>query len=564
MSSAMTIKGQSPGSSAPSGSETSEKLQLAVLPQWLADLIKKPRPNFDPNAKKVVGELDLPHNIEAAINYLVNRAPDAVADSGTGDTNLIAVAMGVLDYGLSIETALDAMLDHWNEAKASPPQPAELLKLKLENAWKSRHAPVGALGRPDPTTEFEPVDIVDHRKKPEKAAANFDWLNPRPLTEFDPDDLPAREWLVHSLVARTFVTALVSPGGMGKTQFICSLAAAIASGRGELIGMDVRESTKAWYWNQEDDQDELNRRFGAMMRYHKLPWSDLAPNGEQRLFLNSGVERPLVIAKKNGDTIVEHEMVERVIERIKREGIGLFIIDPLIEFHEAAENDNVAMRQVLSVARRIAVAGRCAVLVAAHTKKPPQAGSDGFAGDIDAWRGGSAQAGVVRLAYTMFNMSIKDAKAHGVKDTDRHRYVRLDSAKANLFLIDGKPRWFARESVSIGRDERESLGVLVPVTLERVGSDVDALCLIADTIAKGSGLVKGEYYALTDLMPAMSEAERTLFGSKPNHNRPIQKSLRDHGLVGSDDELLEVMTDAGKLKIQKKRNVSPRFMLQNA
>jgi len=58
-------------------------------------------------------------------------------------------------------------------------------------------------------------------------------------------------------------------------------------------------------------------------------------------------------------------------------------------------------------------------------------------------------------------MSERDAERLGVDPKERHLWVRLDGAKANLALIDGEARWFKKVSVTIANGEE--VGVLVPV-----------------------------------------------------------------------------------------------------
>jgi hypothetical protein len=60
---------------------------------------------------------------------------------------------------------------------------------------------------------------------------------------------------------------------------------------------------------------------------------------------------------------------------------------------------------------------------------------------------------------TLFPMSERDADKLGLPPEDRHRWVRLDDAKANLSLSDGA-KWFRRESVTIANGDE--VGVLVP------------------------------------------------------------------------------------------------------
>ena len=98
-----------------------------------------------------------------------------------------------------------------------------------------------------------------------------------------------------------------------------------------------------------------------------------------------------------------------------------------------------------------------------HTAKPPQGGSDGHAGNMNSARGASALTGVARVVQTLFGMSGKDAEACGVDEEDRHLYVRLDDAKANLGPPGMATRWFQREGVQIANGDE--VGVLVPTAI---------------------------------------------------------------------------------------------------
>jgi hypothetical protein len=403
---------------------------------------------------------------------------------------------------------------------------------------------------PDAGDELPPVD-EDELQQHTAGAEDDSWLDPKPIDpNFDFAKIPPRDWIVPELLVRGFATCLISPGGVGKTQWGSSLAVAISANRQDICGFQVKQPGKVWYWNQEDDKNEIDRRFGATMQ--KFGVDPLPLREEGKLFWNSGVERPLIIAKRKKDrSIIEAAEVEKIIARIKRKGIDVFIIDPLVEFHEGEENDNVQMRQVMAVARRIAVDGNCAVLVVGHTKKPPQASSESYAGDIDALRGASAQANVMRIVYTFFNMSKKDAKNWGVSEDDAHLYARMDDAKANLFLSKDRPRWFKRVPVKLGGPAGETIGVLEPVALSR-GQNTDVLETIAKTIAAGNGLSLGKQYSLSLLFGHMIESEKATFGSGSNRSRVIKAALDGPGWVSQGADVHIGLTTYGKLTVKKK------------
>jgi hypothetical protein len=220
----------------------------------------------------------------------------------------------------------------------------------------------------------------------------------------------------------------------------------------------------------------MQRRVAAIMKAFDVSWGDLKDeDGSPMLFLDSGVDKPLMLANRSAEhSIVAGKQVADVIATAKANRIAVLILDPLVEFHEASENDNVQMRAVVGQVRRIAVEADCAAMLSTHTRKPPQASSDGFAGEMDAARGASAQLGVVRIGATIFSMSPKQAKEHRLAEGTTHLdYVRIDIAKNNLAPVLPEPIWFKREGVRIGggfEQEGESVGVLRPVTTTATGA----------------------------------------------------------------------------------------------
>ena len=192
-----------------------------------------------------------------------------------------------------------------------------------------------------------------------------------------------------------------------------------------------------------------------------------------RLALNSGADRPLLVAKADrAGTVVRLPDVDACIAHIRAHGIGLFIVDPFIETHEVNENSNEQIKAVAAMFREIARRGDCAVMLVHHTAKPPQGSSDGHAGNLNTSRGASALTGVARVVQTLFSMSPRDAEHYGVKDEDRRLYVRLDDAKANLGLISGEACWYRRVGVTIANGDE--VGVLAPEDLQPTAADEDS------------------------------------------------------------------------------------------
>ncbi len=289
-----------------------------------------------------------------------------------------------------------------------------------------------------------------------------DKLPPPPL-EIEWEDgasaamIPRRRWLVGSFAIRGHLTVLVAPPGAGKSTLGIALAVAGVTGRGEIVGEIVHETIKAWVWNNEDDRNELRRRLAAIMQQWNVAPADL----RGKLGLNSGSERPLVIAKATKDgSVVSLQYIEAIIERVQAEGIGLLIIDPFVETHDVDENNNAQIKAVAAMWREVARRGDCAVVIVHHTGKPPSASPDAWTGSLSASRGASSLGGVARIMRTLFAMSQSDADKFGLDADERRLWVRLDDAKANLSLAFGSARWLKRVSITIANGEE--VGALVP------------------------------------------------------------------------------------------------------
>jgi hypothetical protein len=163
--------------------------------------------------------------------------------------------------------------------------------------------------------------------------------------------------------------------------------------------------------------------------------------------------------------------VDACIARIRENDIGVFIVDPFVETHEVNENSNEQIKVVAAMYREIARATNCAVLLVHHTAKPPQGASDAYAGNMNAARGASALVGVARVVQTLFGMSEKDADRYGVAPAERHLYLRLDDAKANLGLVSPEALWFKKLGVDLPNGDQ--VGVLEPTQLEAINTDDD-------------------------------------------------------------------------------------------
>jgi hypothetical protein len=269
-----------------------------------------------------------------------------------------------------------------------------------------------------------------------------------------------RQWILGRSLLKGYLSILVAPPGVGKSTLCLAQAVAIITGEA-ITDQEVQETGKVWIYNNEDDLDELKRRLAAVLQHNDMTFADVCG----QLALNSGADRPLLVAKAMPDgTIIQLPDVEACIAHILTHNIKTFIVDPFVETHRCNENSNEQISLVAQLFREIARRGNCAVVLVHHTAKPPQGSSVGYAGNLYAGRGASALVGVARVIETLFGMSKKDAERCGIPEKDKHLYVRLDDAKANLSLASPDARWFKKISVAISNGDE--VGVLEPVTLD--------------------------------------------------------------------------------------------------
>jgi hypothetical protein len=107
------------------------QLARAEAPTWFYQLLA-PKERVA-NASDTVIELDQDHNIYRAIHFLTHEATPAIEGNG-GEFRTMKTAMVLRDRGISEETALELMLDHYNE-RCDPPWDFDGIKQKVANGY---------------------------------------------------------------------------------------------------------------------------------------------------------------------------------------------------------------------------------------------------------------------------------------------------------------------------------------------------------------------------------------------------------------------------------------------
>lgn len=304
-----------------------------------------------------------------------------------------------------------------------------------------------------------------------------------PYAYRDPRQIPPREWIYGRFLCRRYVSAIISPGGVGKSTLVATDAVAMAKGA-PLLADKPHAPLKVWLWNGEDPAEETERRVAACILGHGIDPADV----EGRLFIDSGRETPIKIASsgKLGATVAT-PIVEALTETIRANGIDVLIVDPFVSAHDVVENDNGAVDAAVKAFALIAHRTNAAALLVHHSRK-----LNGGEADIDSARGGSAIAAAVRSARVLNVMSQDAAKKMGISESERRLHVRIDDAKANL-APSTAAKWFRLTSVSLGNETPERPADAVAVAEfwtppdPLAGLPADAIETVRDAVA-GQGL----------------------------------------------------------------------------
>lgn len=447
-----------PGSQTADGAYVIEHdAPICEAPVHIVALASRAKPRTERAAQAPLVELDTQSAISRATHYLQHEAPHG--SEGSRAVTAYRVACQLMDYGLSVDACTELMRDHW---PCDPPLDDTELEHQCVSAADYRRAPPG-IDAPSAGFNVAPIETPCPLSAREWTANTADIAASARV---------ARPWIIDRRAVRQVVSVMISPGGVGKSTLSLQWALAVAGDAqlAERLGVRVKQHGSVAVLNAEDPLLEMQRRLAGIAQHFAID-VDALPH---KVRLVSGADESLLMLRainvKGGPQLVETELAKALADYVRRNRLALLIVDPLVEMHDADENNNTHMRAVVGLFRRVAVEADCAVLLIHHTRK---AGVDsaGHAGNADSSRGASAVGNASRIVFTLFGMSKHDAERYAVSDSERHLYVRIDDAKFNLGLASPHATWCRRQSVEL--ISGESMGVLVPAELSEVRADED-------------------------------------------------------------------------------------------
>jgi AAA domain len=395
------------------------------------------------------------------------------------------------DLGVAEEDAFEDMMDIWNP-RCPPGFRLELLRQKVRNAYHYRKNEPGCA---DPRKEFTAILPPGIRQLPEN---------------FDPRNIPVRDWMLGRRLLRRTVSELVGAPGTVKSMLCLCSAIAIVTRR-EITGEQVRVPGPTLVYDAEDPVDEFDRRIAGICYQHGIDHADV----RRGLFYQSGHERPLVIARKEGEGAIlpnEPEVTE-LIRFVRSQGIVAVFLTPLVALHRGAkENSNDDMEAVMSVARRIAADGNCAVSLSQHTPKSSAKERDGGAGDMNIGRGAGATIGAARRGHTLTWIPPRLAQELAVPAN----LVNLMGSKGNYSARDTTGLWFEVRSVEVGNgtgraDEFRHPDAAPGDPSDTVGVPVVFDMMAAERTAAGEKLAKQD--SLVSVIAAAMPSDRCSVGA---------------------------------------------------
>ena len=262
--------------------------------------------------------------------------------------------------------------------------------------------------------------------------------------------IPERPWLAGGYLLRGSVTVLSGPGGVSKSMLAAAWATALALGL-PFHRFQPTQPGKVLLLNVEDDAMEQRRRLSAVLRHIGGTPADLAGK-----VIRVGPERVGTLIERNVKTgTIALTAAMRELEQIMSERRpDLIILDPLVELHNAEENDNTGLRAVVAHFRVLAARFNAAVLIVHHSRK----GASASPGEADTLRGASSIVGAARLVLTVTGMQPEEAKKFGMRADQARHYFRVDGAKSNYAAL-AEAEWFERVAYDLDNGD----GVAAPV-----------------------------------------------------------------------------------------------------
>lgn len=351
-----------------------------------------------------------------------------------------------------------------------------------------------------------PVDLDVRR------AARPSPLRVRNLSDLQGRSIPERDWLIPSVLIRRSITLFSGDGGTGKSLMCQQLQVAAALGV-DWLGVPIRGPIQSFAMYCEDDDDELDRRFGSICEHYGVEFSAVADY--VRYMSRVGEANEMVTFRGRGDDVTPRRtaLFSQIEDEVSAWGAQLVIVDTAADTFLGNENIRPQVRHFVNQIRRLSLPNNGGVILTAHPSKSSMVDGSGFSGST-AWNGSVRN----RLYLTHQKRRGSDEDEDEQQQTD-DRVLKIMKSNYGPFGERIKCRWdkgvFVRTDVGNGS------------LIDRLDAKSKLLDAARYLISRGAFLA-----ALHGTSASLSSKARTLPSCKPlsfGILQTAQQALEDEG-----------------------------------
>lgn len=305
------------------------------------------------------------------------------------------------------------------------------------------------------------------------------------------DDLRAhagpRPWYVYGLLLARSVTMLLGKGAAGKTMMALAIALCVCAGRAYAPWWKVKRvasGRKVLLLMAEDDKKEIERRclaIALVLGIRPEEWAGklcvFTPKDGEDLDIKLFRKVSTARGRQQQFEVDPTEIAKLLPTLIKEGDYAFVVVDPLREAHDAQENSNDEMTEVMKRFREVARVTDTPMMIVHHDGKGDET-SDSSSGG----RGASSIGWLARVNVRLIAMDddswgelkhrLTTAPNHlsgavgAGRVGEREEYYQVVSGKVN-YGPKAKGRWVRMLSVDVGITDEDGdpthLGVPVPV-----------------------------------------------------------------------------------------------------
>jgi hypothetical protein len=293
-----------------------------------------------------------------------------------------------------------------------------------------------------------PAEVVASGKRPATGATVMHYLKPKP-PEIPPVDLndgeyvaidgnallkaelPDIDWIIDDMIPSGDLISIAGPSGVGKTRYIALLIACLLTGRTDIMGLPAaNRPISTLYFANEEKGEDLQRRIKAAMHANGLV------GGRRSWVRGKDAGRIRFLTQSEGMMVPNLELLDQIVDKVRREEIELVIFDPFNTLGGEEENSAASVDQIITCFQYIAQHTGAAVMFIHHTPKDRADAPDALSGDSNAWRGSGAIFSALDEGFTLFPYLPPSCRAgKDAKDKRRKLFQMQRDGQLGRFIV---------------------------------------------------------------------------------------------------------------------------------